>query len=427
MSTRPAAQASTENDPSGGSQQTVAELPEAVVGALRLLRAYVSEVGFTAAHKYHVAPQRYSISPSDIHQGSRITTRGLSYLVSGAPTHLDLASCLLADHPVALTSLTGFPRTVADALVAAELLRVEDGQLRMSGHQLVSVGGRPLLVDASMHFLRSAPHKVYIGVDSLLLSHQLDEGVLGRGGDGIDLGTGSGVIAMRLARFLPRVVATDVSDAALRMVAMNRVLNGREERKAVELRRESYAQTLDRGERYSVVTANPPFLPFPDGLKGPLFAVGPGPDGLGYVRLLIERSDDILTDDGVMYIVSDLVGDEVEPYFAAELSRYAAERRLAIDTWLGWRIDHRVDLTLLRGTANHVARLEGTPDAEEVFQQLRRHVLETLRAPCSHLGVMAVRRAGRARAGHRLFNRHRWMGLRLTEARRSRDSRPPAA
>ncbi|ERG63010.1 hypothetical protein L332_00850 [Agrococcus pavilionensis RW1] len=72
----------------------------------------------------------------------------------------------------------------------------------------------------------------------------------------LDLGTGCGVIALHLRRFARRVVATDVSERALRFAALNARLNGVD---GIETRLGSLFEPVS-GERFDLIASNPPFV-----------------------------------------------------------------------------------------------------------------------------------------------------------------------
>ena len=71
----------------------------------------------------------------------------------------------------------------------------------------------------------------------------------------LDVGTGCGVQALHLSRHSRSVVATDISQRALRLAAFNAALNDIE----LELRHGSLFEPV-AGERFDLVVANPPFV-----------------------------------------------------------------------------------------------------------------------------------------------------------------------
>lgn len=76
----------------------------------------------------------------------------------------------------------------------------------------------------------------------------------------VDIGTGSGAIALSLAKEGPfaRVVATDVSADALEVARENAEGNGLADR--VEFRQGSLWDALEEGERFDVIVSNPPYV-----------------------------------------------------------------------------------------------------------------------------------------------------------------------
>ena len=72
----------------------------------------------------------------------------------------------------------------------------------------------------------------------------------------LDLGTGCGIQAMHASRFAERIVATDISERALRLAGLNVELNGID---GVELRLGSLFEPV-AGERFDRIVSNPPFV-----------------------------------------------------------------------------------------------------------------------------------------------------------------------
>jgi release factor glutamine methyltransferase len=140
----------------------------------------------------------------------------------------------------------------------------------------------------------------------------------------LDLGTGSGCIALSLAtegRFA-RIVATDVSPAALEVARANiaAVAPGL----VPELRLGSLFEPVV-GERFDVVVSNPPYIAEPEyaDLEAsvrdfePRLALVSGPDGLKHTRAILERAGDHLRPGGLVALEIDSRRGEV----SAEIAR----------------------------------------------------------------------------------------------------------
>ncbi|WP_246139978.1 DUF7059 domain-containing protein [Protaetiibacter larvae] len=72
----------------------------------------------------------------------------------------------------------------------------------------------------------------------------------------LDLGTGCGIQALHARRFAERVVATDISERALRYARLNAALNGVD---GIEFRRGDLYEPV-AGERFDRIVSNPPFV-----------------------------------------------------------------------------------------------------------------------------------------------------------------------
>jgi release factor glutamine methyltransferase len=127
----------------------------------------------------------------------------------------------------------------------------------------------------------------------------------------LDLGTGSGAIAMALARSCPtaQVVALYRSCAALALADRNRRRHHLEDR--VDLVAGDWlAPFSDAKARFDVVVSNPPYIPSGqiDGLQPeivryePRAALDGGPDGLDCLTLIIGAAPALLSPGGAVFL-----------------------------------------------------------------------------------------------------------------------------
>jgi len=73
----------------------------------------------------------------------------------------------------------------------------------------------------------------------------------------LDMGTGSGVCALRAAQYSRHVVAVDINPAAVRCTRLNALLNNVEDR--IDVRHGDLFDPV-QGERFDLIFFNPPFL-----------------------------------------------------------------------------------------------------------------------------------------------------------------------
>lgn len=116
----------------------------------------------------------------------------------------------------------------------------------------------------------------------------------------LDLGTGTGVLAVCMARYLPRaqVTALDISPQALRVAEENARINGVLDR--VRLVESDWFEQLTG--TYDVITANPPYiahaalrdLPVEVRDHEPLVALDGGSDGLQGIRSIVSNVGEYL-------------------------------------------------------------------------------------------------------------------------------------
>ncbi|HZT03017.1 MAG TPA: 50S ribosomal protein L3 N(5)-glutamine methyltransferase [Steroidobacteraceae bacterium] len=124
----------------------------------------------------------------------------------------------------------------------------------------------------------------------------------------LDVGTGSGCIAIACAKALPRarVDAVDICPEALEVAAIN-VRRHRLGRR-VRLMRSDHFSAL-QGERYDIIVANPPYvgrremsgLP-PEYRHEPPLALAAGREGLDSVRVILEEAGGHLRPGGLLIV-----------------------------------------------------------------------------------------------------------------------------
>jgi release factor glutamine methyltransferase len=120
----------------------------------------------------------------------------------------------------------------------------------------------------------------------------------------LDLGTGSGIVAITLAAELPKaqVTAVDVSRDALAVARGNAERHGI---RNLRLLSSDWFSSLPNGERFDLIVSNPPYIAASDPHLSegdvrfePSLALTSGNDGLYAIRLIIQTSRNFLIPGG---------------------------------------------------------------------------------------------------------------------------------
>lgn len=124
----------------------------------------------------------------------------------------------------------------------------------------------------------------------------------------VDLGTGSGCIAIALAQLLPNAVvfATDISDKALRLAEKNAIAHHVGQRVRF-VREDLFSEKQNLRGWADLVVSNPPYIPSkevdalePEVLMEPRLALDGGKDGLEAIRAVASASTKLLKSGGLL-------------------------------------------------------------------------------------------------------------------------------
>ncbi|MDD9375681.1 methyltransferase [Streptomyces sp. ZAF1911] len=137
--------------------------------------------------------------------------------------------------------------------------------------------------------------------DTLLLAEALDHEELGPQSDVLEIGTGTGALALQAAATGARVMAVDVSWPAV----VTARLNSLRRRLPVHVLHGDFAERT-AGRRFDLVVANPPYVPAPEvrlPSHGPQRAWDAGPDGRAVLDRICGRAPVLLRPGGVLLLV----------------------------------------------------------------------------------------------------------------------------
>ncbi len=124
----------------------------------------------------------------------------------------------------------------------------------------------------------------------------------------LDIGTGSGCIAVSLAKFLPNIIltATDISHKAIETAQSNALLNN-----AADKIKFIYSDLFTSYglliRSYDIIVSNPPYIPAaeieelqPEVKYEPRIALDGGKDGLDFYRRIIDKAPSYLKENGFL-------------------------------------------------------------------------------------------------------------------------------
>ena len=111
----------------------------------------------------------------------------------------------------------------------------------------------------------------------------------------LDIGTGSGILALSAASRNAVAIAVDINPRSVHRASLNARLNGLQE--AVRILRADVYPSVDY--QFDVIVCNPPFVPLPDGYGFHVAGHG-GPDGLRVVRRVLAGLNVHLSHNGIL-------------------------------------------------------------------------------------------------------------------------------
>lgn len=239
---------------------------------------------------------------------------------SCAPDRLkSLIDLFLINDCVEPTSLPASIRSLLPGMKATGIVvETKDGTVMTPGLSLLPVLGNWLLCQPPQ------PNPTfYFGDDSIGL---LTRTIPRLGGDCLDLCAGPGIQALHSARFARHVTAVELDPAAANLAVLNTRLNRLTHRIEV-VHGDLY--TPIPGRRFDTITANPPFIPYPENLSSPFIGHG-GTDGLQITRRILNGLPHALSDTGTAHISGTSLSDGIHPLPFERLETVARAQHLTI-------------------------------------------------------------------------------------------------
>ena len=145
----------------------------------------------------------------------------------------------------------------------------------------------------------------------------------------LDIGTGAGVITVTLACELinAEITTVDISEAALKVAKRNAAKLSAE--KKISFLKSDLFEKLNENIKYNLILSNPPYITEeeyktvpPEVKADPKIAITSGADGLGTIRVIIEKAPDYLAENGrIMFEIGHKQSEKISQLVESD-SRY---------------------------------------------------------------------------------------------------------
>lgn len=206
-----------------------------------------------------------------------------------------------------------------------DLLREQAGRRAVPCFRVISVNDVTVVVDPLELSFR---HRVHIGQDSLNMVEFLGRAGPIPGKRILDVGTGSGLILLTLARGRDEAVGVDINPRAVRLASLNVEIN---QRSNCRIEERDILDPRSSPGSFDLITWNTPFMFFPETLKELSVDGYGGSLGISITLRFIERLPELLNANGAAHLLSAApVLADGENRLETELARLAAQRKLDI-------------------------------------------------------------------------------------------------
>lgn len=159
--------------------------------------------------------------------------------------------------------------------------------------------------------------------ESLLFADQVN---VKEGDTVMDLGTGSGILALSCAKKASKVYGVDINKKAVDYAQFNAKLNNLQKR--VQFLKGDMFSPIGN-LKFDLIVSNPPFVPVPPDFRFYLHSSG-GTDGLEVVRRILKSISKYLKPDGRFQIIVMSPGNKNSPIVVQDLKKYMRNRKVKI-------------------------------------------------------------------------------------------------
>jgi len=151
-------------------------------------------------------------------------------------------------------------------------------------------------------FDRNNPAFTYLSFDSIFFAEFLEEQIKKQaisGKTALDICCGVGILAFVMSRYFDETCGLDLNPSSVHLAQMNAELNGI---KNCQFINESIRNIPKK--QFDLITANPPFIHYPQKTAGPLDSDGGEPYGLGVTLEIIQQLPELLNVNGRAFVLT---------------------------------------------------------------------------------------------------------------------------
>lgn len=277
-----------------------------------------------------------------------------------APIHQD-GTCKLS----AVTNVKG----VVDQLHGAGIVAIDGDTVSGGKWQLTAYKG---IIAARDRAPAGSDSKVYVGEDSLHFVDWIASSPKGK--SALDIGAGSGISSVALARRAEKVIAVDIDPDCCEAIPLTAGLNGASEQIQPVLADATKGLTFSG--RFDIVVGNTPGVPIPTHINYSPAGRG-GEDGLSVSKSVLDQLPQLLSTSGTALLKFESAGGDIFPKSEQILremakengwsvlfiqhSRIPMEVRSAISTrWAGPLNESHSTRSLLTEFDKHAQRIGAT-------------------------------------------------------------------
>jgi len=128
----------------------------------------------------------------------------------------------------------------------------------------------------------------------------------------LEIGTGTGILALLCAKKAKKVVAVDINESAVKCAKLNAKVN---DINNIEARRSDVFSGLEKGEKFDLIVFNPPYLPVSEKeeIKEPKDALSlawdGGKSGRNVINKFLESCEERLKEKGKILMLGSSLSD----------------------------------------------------------------------------------------------------------------------